>query len=1422
MNSLNVYIPRDRQYALATGAELPELCRGCVLFADISGFTPLTAALAEQFGPQRGAEELSRYLNRVFDDLIVQVERFGGSIIGFAGDAMTCWFDETLPPRAESENDAPLAGSSARAVGCAVAMQELMARIGTIATSSASQITLAIKIAVTHGTCRRFLVGSPQHQLVEVLAGALLDRMAAAEQRAQPGEILVGAEVALQLEATLRVDTWRVDRSGQRLAVVAGLKSPVPPMPWPTLPPLSDELARPWLLSPIYARLQRGEGEFVAELRSVVALFVKFEGIDYDAEPDASQRLDRFVRWVQEQLAFFEGFLLQLTVGDKGSFFYASFGAPLVHEDDPARAIATALTLQAVPPELAYIKNVRIGISQGQMRVGAYGGSQRRTYGVLGSEANVAARLMAMASPGQTLVTPRVSRAARERFHFDNLGAKPIKGLAEPLQLFGVRGKSHSSNSLSLKGRAPTPIVGRATELLTLSEEIATLREARGTRGLVIEADAGFGKSRLVLEIESHAREMGIEVFTGAAMAVESRTSHFAWRQLFQQLFQFDRPSDELDGVGRRFWRQQVQQLVADALPELEQFTPLLNTVLSLDIPENSFTEQLSGQVRADNTHELLVRLLQHFARKAPLLLIFEDAHWLDSASWRLLGRVQSEVQPLLLVLATRPLDEAARPEYFNLVHSLDTRHLRLGPFSTPEVEALVAQRLGVATLPAPLLDLIVEKAEGHPFFSEEIAYTLRDQGLITVADGMCAFDAARLRSLEFPDTIQGVIAGRIDRLAASTQLTLKVASVIGRSFLYRALHAIHPVEYDRLYLEEYLDTLDRLEITKLEQDEPEQIYRFKHVLIQDVAYNMLLFTQRGQLHRLVAEWYERIYSADLSPHYPLLAYHWGEAAEAQREQPELVTKAITYCELAGEQALNNYANQEAVRFLTQALALDAQRRGAEVEQSLGSHLSAVVRSAQARRATWERQLGEAYEKLGRLAECRSHYERALALLGYPMPADRQELVGRLLWQIGRIARRQLGLLTPPLADRPMMLEAAKIFMALTPLYYVHNETHNILYAHLHTQFLASPSGASPVLAEIYATLAVAMGMIPLHSAARGYVERAETTARSLGRMSTQALVNHRVSIYLSSSGDTERARLLLNEGMELSAQLGDWTRWRECAYGMRRVLGYQGKLQQAVEVAERLYKSAVRSGHRQHQSWGYAQRALSKASLGAWDEALLLAEQALEIVVSAKLQDTTPMVSAYAAQIRSYLAKGDFDAAIATADTAEQIIPRSTRTHPLYLDVFAAVAEVRLRQLGANSADQKAQAALQQICQLLKRFARQHKVVEPVYWHYWGRFQWLLGKQSEGQRALRRGLALATALELPVEAANIHVALAHTLASDDPEREQQLLAAQAICARLALSPKVVALEADSAHYGENPRGEGVSNGASSRKISGL
>lgn len=1375
-HSFKAYLPRDRLQALATGDVLPETAAGAVLSADISGFTPLTEALVDSLGLRRGTEELAYLLNRVYDVLIEQVDRYGGSVVAFGGDSILCWFggegDET-----------PL-----RAVACALAMQGEMRQFGTVTPGMLGRgpsrlpderdtVAVTLRTGVASGQVRRWRVGNPTIQVMEVLAGATVQRVVTAERLARHGEVLVDLATALALGGRWRCRGWRHDAAGGgRFAVVDALRRPPPPAPWPLLERTPEAWRlRPWVQPAVYRRLRDGLGEFLTELRSAVALFLGFGGIDYDGDSRAGERLDAYIRWVQQVLGRYQGTLVQFTIDAKGSYLYAAFGSPIAHTDDARRAVAAALELLTPPSDPTPIRAVRIGISQGVMRTGSYGGAKRRAFGVLGAEVNLAARLMQHAAPGQVLASGRTRRAAGDGFVWESLPALRVKGRAEPVPVHRLVGKA--AGSVRRRGG----MVGRRREWGCLARDLKALLDGQG-RAVLVEGEAGIGKSLLVERLARLARKCGVRTLRVVGEADERFAPYHAWRPVFQELLDL------------RVSRRPPGELLDIWAPELAPLAPLLGVVLALDLPDNELTSQMNGEVRADNTRRLLLRLLQVAARQ-PLLLVLEDVHWLDSASWFLVQWVSREVRSVLLVATRRPeLVPPGRGAASEAQVWPDTQVMRLGPLSGVEIEILACRRLGVDELPAKAAEFIRRKAGGSPFFAEELVYGLRDAGLIVVRQGGCALapGVSTLETVGFPDTIEGVILSRIDRLPPARQLILKTASVIGRSFDYAILEGSLGPEADREPLREHLEHLQRLGLLQRVPGAPGPAFLFRHEITRDVVYNVTAFVQRRYLHRQVALWYEQRHAADLAPYYPLLAHHWGCA--------EVTAKALDYLEKAGHKALREYANEEAVRFFTEA-----------VERARGDPGSGHI--GLLRRAGWYAGLGRAYRNHGSLADSRTHLHRALGLLGERPPAGRLRLplrvLGQLLIQAGlRLGVGGLGAYRQ--RRREELLAKGRIYATLTDIYYYNNDGMATLYAALRSLNLIERAGGGPEqdpnpgLAEAYS--ATGLCMMVVRGPARYYCRKAETVARRSGRLAIEIRVIITNSLYYLGSGQWDNAHRAMERARGLCIQLGDWRQWNELTAGLGLNARFQGHYRYSRDCFADLLDQARRRHNDLHTIWALSERALLDLRTGDLQRAVDALEDIL--VMLARAPNASAEIFAYGLLALGRLRLGEWPAAAAAADQAARRCIHSVPIVLHNLDSYAAVVEVNLalwRQAGTSGERRERSRAARRACRYLARYAWQFKIGRPRARLWQGCLEWQAGRSQKARRAFEKSLAAARRLDMPYDEGLAHAMLGRGLPAADPMRRWHLEWAESLLAALGVGWRLARVRADLKGDGGEP-----------------
>ena len=1294
MEELAAYLPLDRRRALSDGVNLDNKRVGVVLFADISGFSQLTTEFLQALGTRRVSEALTQELNRVYTTVIDQIHRFDGSVLNFSGDAIMCWFDSD---------------SGLRGLTSAQAIQSMMATMPPIVTPSGVQIEIGIKVALAKGTVQRFLVGASEHGVIEVMAGRVLDHMALAEKVAERGEIVLDEVLARRYWSQIEVDNWRVN-GGERFGRLVALYRSAEPSNHRRYQPLAAEVSRPWLLPPVFTRLQQGQGEFLTELRQATALFIRFGQQDYDDDPHAPKRLDAFIQRAQRIVSRYDGYILQLTTGDKGSYLYCTFGAPIAHEDDPQRAVGAALELQALSAEFPFIGNPQIGISHGLARTGAYGSPHRRTYGVLGKEVNVAAQLMGRAQPGQILVTDPIVNATETAFAYENLEPIWVKGRAQPLPIFAVSGPIVESAAYTVD-----QIVGRHAERATIEAQINALMNGKG-HTIMIEGEAGIGKSYLTASVASYVDSKQVTSMLGEASAVEQSSAYFAWRVIFQGLF----------GVGednKALMRQRVLTRLQQWVPDWVQYAPLLNVVLPIDLPDNSVTGYMQGEVRANNISELFVRILQANAHIKPLFLIIEDAHWLDSASWNLLRLAQRDVNPLLLLIVMRPLPVPQPTAYQQLVSAENAFRLALKPLPTDDIRTLLCHSLEVDQIPEALFQLVQRQAEGHPFFSKEIVFALRDAGILTIEQNICRLThgSDKLTGIAVPDTIEGVIISRIDRLAPRQQLMLKVASVIGRVFAYQTLRDVHPVERNQVRLQQHLQQVVDLDITRMEGEEPDFQYLFKHIITQEVIYNLNTFAQRRSLHFAVADWFEQQFKDDLSRHYPLLVYHWSRA-----EEP---SKTIHYLELAGEQALENNASLEAVQFYSQAIDL------AE---------AANVTTDSIQYVGWLGKLGLAHYRLGNMHQCSQFCEAALALLGEPMPTSDAALRRSLLHQVyvqirhrlfrGRLIKRVTGV------ERTRLAIAMEIMSVLIPLYFIMDKPNEFLFATLASLNWAEQVDEREALAGGYAVVGIIAGLI-CDKWAWFYLEHAVAIASQINTPAVLGLTYSRRGIYKVVVGQQDEAYEDYERAMESYRLINDQRGVGDVHNYLMRAKWSGGKIQTALHHSRTLSQLGRKMENKQHAGWGLVYEGMCYLRLRQFEQVKACVQEAFEVM-------GVQIGGAEAMELRAMLAvahagSGDLAYALQAADEAHALLRSSSPVIPGKISVFGVLAQAYFEclSLASNSAERpRILQEIHSILRLLRSFTRFFPSASSTMSYWDGHYQWQIGEQT---RAFRRWRAI-------------------------------------------------------------------------------
>lgn len=911
LHLLGPHLPTDRFRAILAGGDLPTRSQGAALLVDIIGFTPMTTKLFDEYGPQRAGEELKRRINPMFEAVAGLVFHTGGSVIRFSGDGFTAWFDDqrygfSEPTEASTEHGNENRAEDSlpgvlRAIVAAIEMQRII--------KLWRQQGLTLRVCIGVGEGERWIVGQPLHGLIDVLFGEAAQQMISLVGETQAGQIMVHSSVI----ALLRDEgiSFEISEAGNALITSAPdyLEVESRRYRWKAWSVGSDpssvvEAVRPFVSSAIREQVEKRMGNFVGELRYALPMFIQF-AIQPVQMADERQLVHDFVAVVQDVLANQGGRLVSVELSEKGSVIFAVFGAPVSYGDDAVRAITAAIQIRDGASQFSALRSFRIGLSRGQLYAGVIGGEVRHEYSTIGDETNIAARLMTSAADRQILTTSGVQKVSEKFVKYADPAFVKVKGREEPITVVVPVQLQTQVSRRVMYGK----LVGRVAELERLQGAVQAVQ--RGNPRIVqIEGVAGIGKTRLIVEAAALAERMGFIAATGQCVSTARTVACVPWREILNALLLLD-TTLPLD--------QQIAQLeaaVAQLDPTWSARLPIIGEWMQLPIAETSFSSKLEGRTRRQAGLTLITDLLLRLAEGNPLLLVLDDTQWLDEISEALtidlVRRLMVESAPVLLAIVHRTLAEADHPiAILQLLqenrHSFQT--VTLEEMDNAEVYDLIERYLE-SVAPSELKQFVAGRAQGNPFFVQELLDTLRETDRIRIS-GTRVRVIGDLAAVNLPQTVQGLVQIRIDRLQEMAKLVLKVAAVIGREFSREVLKASIPPEM--MSVEELADTLQVL----IERDfliraepEPDPTFIFKHAITQEVAYQTLPYTMRKRLHLAVAQ----ALSKTTTPSMAQIAQHYAQA--------EVRPLAFKYALIAGQLAAGNYANTAAMEHYEAALDL--------------------------------------------------------------------------------------------------------------------------------------------------------------------------------------------------------------------------------------------------------------------------------------------------------------------------------------------------------------------------------------------------------------------------------------------------------------------------------------------------------------------
>jgi predicted ATPase/class 3 adenylate cyclase len=974
------------------------------------------------------------------------------------------------------------------------------------------------------------------------------------------------------------------DECGQLLAAAPAPAARTAPAPAPARASAPASYTPRHLAEKILVSRAAIEGE----RKQVTVLFadcVGFTSLSTRLDPeDLHGIMDGLFQHVMEAVHRYEGTVNQFT----GDGVMALFGAPIAHEDHAVRAAAAALAIQKATREYGERLRrerdldfaLRIGLNTGPVVVGRIGDDLRMDYTAQGETVNLAARLQASAAPGGVLISEATHRLVGDYFVTEDRGEFTLKGLDRPVRAWAVTAqRSRRARFEVALERGLTPLVGRAGELAFLRESIERVTAGRG-HVVSIVGPAGVGKSRLAWELKRELLGAGVTYLEAHCLPHGSSVPFHPVVQMLEANFRLEEGEEAEARIAK------IEAGVSALDPQLAWTVPYLKHLLALPAPEVE-AEGLDQAQRKRRMMEAVRALVFRGAQHRPLVLVAEDLQWMDAGSDEFFRLTVDGVpsHPVLFVTTYRA---GYAPSWQDRSFH---RRLNLDPLSDDETLQMAAKLLEVDELAPALRQFVLRRAEGNPFFVEELARYLREHDLVVSgADG--ATLRRELAEGEVPATVHDLLTARIDRLPEPLKRALQLASVLGREFSLSLVQALAEGGEDP---KPHLDELVRLELLHEKDLFPDLTYRFGHLLIQQVAYQGLLLRARAELHARAGAALEQLAAGRADEVLQQIAEHYARSGERER--------AVAFLVRAGDRWLSLFAYAEARA--DYARALEALGEGAKSAPE---------------RATVLEKLGDVAWAEGDLREARERWQAALAAPAADGDragvAELHRKLGVAAWAAAEndraIAHLRQGL--DALGGATTTLEAARLYQEFGRIHFRLGDHEQAIDWAKRALALGSQLGAADVISHAYNTWGVALARAGEIEGGADLVARSLETAleRQLGAVACRAYTNLAV---MYTSLDHERSVRYCQEGLALAQRIGDQLQqsWLYCtlAGGHCTLAGdYDG----GVRAAEAAVELDRRLGQRNHLPIPLIILGQIHQCRGAWDESAACYRQALEV----------------------------------------------------------------------------------------------------------------------------------------------------------------------------------------------------------------
>ena len=1003
------------------------------------------------------------------------------------------------------------------------------------------------------------------------------------------------------------------------------------------------------------------------------------------------------------------------------------FGVPTIQEDHAIRACHAALALLSeVARTSADFKRrhgfdiqVRVGLNSGPVVLATSVESGHLSYDALGPTTHLASRMETAAEPGTIALSDHTARLVRHLFRCKPIGQKALKGFKQPqyvhllLRPIDLRSSDYGPGTINVH----SPLVGREREIGEISASFEALNRGEGSF-ILISGEPGIGKTRLLAEAKQSLKG-GVTWLEGHAISFGQRLSYWPFVEMLKPFLGIHEILDDNES-----WRR-VQHRLAEVMgADASEYLPYVAVLLGLDVREpytelvsNLDAESLGAQIMRAGWH-----LFEQLAKGAPVVIAIEDLHWVDGSSVAFLEHLLplASRAPIVICATSRPDSEIPR-RLKNAADGFPGLHMTeisLLPLPVRDSQRLIGNIIDDQADTSRIRDLILYKAEGNPFFTQELIKTLVDSKILVHGESGWI---ARDEEIALPDTVDGVIMARIDRLDDRLKQVLATASVIGRRFLHRVLQAVTEQSND---LEDRLTRLKAVEIIDEARRTPELAYLFHHALVQEAVYESILIERRKSIHARVAEFLEALYGDHAREMASLLAFHYARA--------EKYDNALKYLLLAAEQSNRMAADDEALLHYEEAVRAYGRVSGTNWDKD--------------QRAAIEYHLGVIYLRRSDHAQALAHLTNALSIYGEHIPQSRAAV-------LIAIAREFAVQVVHRLAPRPaqrradasvdpskLMLVRADEALAWTMSMLDHLRTVCIAFRSLN---LAEKFAIAEGIAKGSAGFGWGLDCLGFNSLALHYYQRAMEVAEQINNPSILGWVWNLMAAHDYIIGRWRESGERFDKSRDFLARSGDLVTWTSACVQRGLLMTEIGEFAPALKIADEMMALGQESALPSALRYGVSIRGVALRRLGRLDECEPVLRQIQEIAIkSPDFLAIGHMLGEFATFL---IQRGHFDEAVSVIEQCHRVF----RVHPIlahtriYPEIAMAFLTIQIAERSSEG-DGAVRQKMLRACRATYRMSRRYRSALPATTRMMGTAEWIIGRSAKAEKWWQRSLSVA------------------------------------------------------------------------------